>query len=225
MKRLLRIFALLMAASMLIWIAGCGDDDDDDAEEPAAVLQSTTPAEGGSQPGNSAVVFMFDKPISTAAVAGATGTTAVQGIQVTFTPTAPYPSGSVTLTLTGTDAAGNDVTASVSYSATAVDEDPPELAGGDCDPEDGADGVDPADYPEVIEIAFNEALSEAKITGADPEFKSSDELSDDGTKLIVTFLQYSMPNEQEFNITVTATDLAGNEAELSYSFTTMAKEE
>jgi hypothetical protein len=227
MKRLLRIFALLMAASMLIWMAGCGDDDDDDddVDEVAPVLVSSIPTAGGTQPGNSAVTWTFDETIAEATVTGAAGATAVQGAAVVFTPSPAIPAGAVNLTCVAKDAAGNETTAALSFTAAAEDPDPPKLDGGGCDPKDGADGVDPADYPEALVVALNEACSEVKVSSTDPEFKFTPELAADGKSLNIKFLQYSMPNETPFEIVLTATDLAGNQAELKYSFTTMAKEE
>jgi hypothetical protein len=223
MKRLLRIFALLMAASMLIWIAGCGDDDDDDddTDDIAPVLQSSTPTAGGEQAANAVVIFNYDETIAKATVTSGNGTATVAGPMVTVTPT--VAAGSVTVSVDVEDAAGNVTSSSVSYTAKAADTTPPGIDGGACDPKDGADGVDPADYPEKLVIAFNEDLSEAKVSATDPEFKFTPTAS--GKTLELTFLQYSMPNETKFTLTLAATDLAGNAAEIKYSFTTMAKEQ
>ncbi len=222
MKRFLRIFALLVAASMLLWIAGCGDDDDDDDVVEPAKLTQTIPAANGEQPGNSAVTFTFDNTMASATVTGAAGTVSVAGMNVVFTPAEPYPTGSVTLSLTGKDAAGNDVTASLTYTAKAVDKDPPVMVDNDCVPKNGASGVDPAGMTELV-IAFNEPLKSAKVTSTDPEFRFTDKV--DGAVLTLTFLQWSPPNETTVTVGVDATDNAGNTAKVEYSFTTMAKEE
>jgi hypothetical protein len=219
MKRLLRIFALLMAASMLIWFMGCGDDDDDDNDEPPPLeLQSTVPAANGTVPGNGTLTWNFNRQPTEASVAGVAGTAAIQGNSVVVTPSADMPAGPLTATLT---ADGDSFPLSVTV--TAVDRDPPALAGASCDPKDGADGVDPADYPEKLVVEFSEDLSDATVTATDPEFKFTPTLS--GKTLEIAFLQYSMPNETEFEIKITATDIAANKAELVYSFTTMAKEQ
>jgi hypothetical protein len=226
MKRSLRIFALLAAASMLIWMVGCGGDDEEEEDlGPEPVVESTIPAPGATVAGNASVTFTLNKTLAEASVAGAAGTTTVAGKVVTFVPTGNMPAGPVTLTLTGADSGGQEVTHTLSFTAGAVDETPPALDGGNCDPKDGADGVDPADYAETITIAFSEALADATVTSKEPDFKSTDELSADGKSLVITFLQYSMPNETEFVIAITASDAAGNSAELEYSFTTMAKEQ
>jgi hypothetical protein len=223
MKRFLRIFALLVAASMLLWIAGCGDDDDDDDDTaPPAALVSTIPDANGSQPGNSAVTFTFDAAMASATVTGATGTVSVAGMNVVFTPTEPYPSGSTTLSLSGKDANDNDVTASLTYTAEPVDLDPPVLDGPSCVPPDAATGVDPAGMTELV-IAANEDLSDAKVKSTDPEFNFTDKV--EGKLVTLTFLQWSPPNETTLTVELDITDLAGNTATVTYSFTTMAKEE
>jgi hypothetical protein len=223
MRKLLSILALLTAVSMLIWIAGCGGDDEEEEDlGPEPVVESTIPAAGETIAGNATVTFNLNKTLAEASVAGAAGTVTIAGKVVTFQPSPDMPAGAVTLTLTGADAGGQEVTHSLSFTAGAVDKDPPAL--GTCDPKDGADGVNPDDYPEKIEIGFSEAVT-ATITAKDPDFKSSDEMSADGKTMVVSFLQYTMPNETEFTITVSATDAAGNAADLEYGFTTMAKEQ
>jgi hypothetical protein len=227
MKRALSIFALLMAASMLIWIAGCGEDDEEEAEPP--VVQSTNPAEGGSIPANASISVTFDQTMESVEITipGVTGTiTGIPGKTATFKPAQPMAEGAHAATITGTSKDGADLEAvTVNFTATALDEEPPTLVGASCDPNDGEDGVDPADYPEAIEIALNDnvGVTEAKVIASEPEFDFLPEFSDG--VLTLTFMQYSMPNEQTFEITVEAKDAAGNVAELDYSFTTMAKEE
>jgi hypothetical protein len=223
MRRSLRIFALLMAASMLIWVAGCGDDEEEEEKGPAPEVESSVPAAGATIAGNASVTFTLNVKLDEASVSGAAGTTTIEGKNVIFTPTTDMPAGPVSLTLTGTSADGQEVSHTLSFTAGAVDRDPPELVDSKCDPKNGATGVDPADYPEAITVVFNEDVAEAVVTSAEPEFKFTEEIA--GDTLTINFLQYSMPNETEYTIGVTAKDAAGNEAELEYSFTTMAKEE
>jgi hypothetical protein len=227
MKRFLRIFALLMAASMLLWIAGCGDDDDDDDEDttPPAFI-SSVPAEGAVDiAGNAVVTFTFDEDIATATlVSGGTGVVAAVGTAVTFTPGAgtPLGPGPVTLTISAEDAAGNATTATVNFTAKEPDPDPPVLDGPSCVPKDGASGVDPAGMTELV-IAANEDLSDARVLSTDPEFNFTDEVA--GKLVTLTFLQWSPPNETTVTVELEMTDLAGNPGTVTYSFTTMAKEE
>jgi hypothetical protein len=226
MKRFLRIFALLVAASMLLWIAGCGgdDDDDDDVEDttPPALI-SSVPAAGGTQAGNAAVTLTFDEDVASATVvSGGTGAAVPAGTVVTFTPSPALPAGAVTLVISVKDAAGNETQATVSFTAIEPDPDPPVLVAADCVPADGESGVDPSGMTELV-IAFNEDLKSAKVTSTDPEFKFTDKVA--GGVLTLTFLQWSPPNETTVTVGVDATDMANNTASVEYSFTTMAKEE
>ena len=231
MKRLSRIFALLMAASMLIWMVGCGGDDDDDDNNnnndagPMPEVSSTIPAAGGSQAGNSAVTFNLNKQLATADVSGAGGATAIAGNSVVFTPSPAIPEGSVTLTLTGKDAGGQEVTSTLTFTVLVADSTPPALVGASCVPPDGATGIDPAAHPDGLTIAFSEALASATVTAKDPDFTGTDALSADGTKVEIAFLQYTLANETTYSISLTVTDAAGNPADVVYSFTTMAKPE
>jgi hypothetical protein len=228
MKRLLRIFALLTAASMLIWIAGCGGDDEEEEKGPPPEVSAISITEGAEVAGNTAITITFSKAMESVSVTvtGATGAVTVDGKVATWTPSPDMPSGAHTLTGSGTDKEDQSVDfGPVNFSATAPDNEPPALDGGACDPKDGATGVDPAGYPDklVIAVKDNVGVADVKITAADPEFGFTEELADG--KLTVSFLKYSMPNETEFTITVSASDAAGNTAELTYGFTTMAKEQ
>lgn len=225
MKRFLRIFALLVAASMLLWIAGCGGDDDDDdtGDTTPPALVSSVPAAGGTQAGNAAVTLTFDETIASATVvSGGTGTATPAGSVVTFTPSPAFAAGAVTLVISVKDAAGNETQATLSFTATTPDTTPPALDGASCVPKDGESGVDPSGMTELV-IAFDEDLKSAKVTSTDPEFKFTDKLA--GKVLTLTFLQYTPPNETTMTVGVDATDLAGNTTSAEYSFTTMAKEE
>jgi hypothetical protein len=227
MKRSLRIFALLTAASMLIWIAGCGGDDEEEEKGPPPEVSAISVAEGAELAGNTAITVSFSKAMESVdiAVSGATGTVSVVGKAATWTPSPDIPAGAHTLTGSGTDKEGQTVDfGPVNFTAIAPDTTAPEIVDNKCDPKNGATGVDPADYPETLIIVFSEAMAEAKVTATDPEFDQVAELSAD--TLTITLMKYSMPNETEFTITVEGTDLAGNDlATTEYSFTTMAKEE
>jgi hypothetical protein len=233
MKRLLRIFALLTAASMLIWIAGCGDDDDDDDDAgPVPKVVSVSIAEGGSVGGTQPIQVTFSKKVDdgniTIAVSGATGSVAwdAAGKVATWTPSPAMSEGAHTLTVSGTDAGDQELEnpTTINFTATVPDTEAPTLDGGNCDPADGSKGVDPGDYGEAIVVAAkdNVGVTEMKVISTDPEFNFTPDFADG--KLTLSFMKYSMPNETEFTIKVEAKDGSGNSAELDYSFTTMAKE-
>ena len=229
MKRLLRIFALLMAASMLVWLAGCGgDDDDDDEVVPANFVSATSGGAalaGSSVAGNATIVVTLDKTVTAGEVTvDVPGTTAVSGATLTWTPTGNMPAGSHTLSAVTAD--GESVTITpITFTATEPDANPPELDAANCDPSPGETGVDPADYPESIVVAAKDdkAMSSIKVTSVDPVFDFTEEYADG--KMTLKFMKYTMPNETEYTIEYTATDAAGNTADLSVTFTTMSKEE
>jgi hypothetical protein len=229
MKGLLRIFALLTAASMLIWIAGCGEDEEEEEAGPPPGVESVSISEGQQVAGNTSIIVTFTKSVASATitVTGATGAvTGVPGKTATWTPSPDIPPGAHTLTVSAEDAGGQGLDPAftpVNFTAIAPDTTAPALDDGKCDPKNGADGVDPADYPETITIVFSEALAEAKVTAKEPDFKSTEELAAD--TLTITFLQYELPNETEVTLTVEATDPAGNSADLEYGFTTRATEQ
>ncbi len=83
--------------------------------------------------------------------------------------------------------------------------------------------VDPAEYPEKLILVFSEPLMKAEVISTKPEFPFTVELTEDANALEITFLDYIMPGGKTFIIKLAATDLAGNRAELEYSFTTIAK--
>ena len=227
MRKLLSILALLTAASMVLWIAGCGGDDDDDVVEPP-VFESWSITEGQELAGNATITATFDKSVTSATitVTGAAGTTVAAGKTATWTPTGDIPAGAHTATVDAENDGGSlEGAVPVNFTAIAPDVTKPTLVGASCDPKDGASGVDPADYPETIVATFSEALKSATITGKDPDFKSTDELSADGKTLTIAFLQYTMPNETPFTITIEAIDMSNNSDTLEWTFETMAKEQ
>jgi len=229
MKRLSRIFALLMAASMLIWLVGCGGDDDDDDNNndndagPVPTVTAASITAGASIPGNTTITFTLNKALASATVSGAAGTTAVSGTSVIFTPS-PAMSGAITLSVTGEDAGGQaiDPPYSISFTATEPDITPPALVGASCVPADGASGVDPAGITELV-VKFDEPLDSATVTSKDPDFNSTDVVA--GDTLTITFLAYSLPNETPVSIGITVADPSGNSADVTYGFETMEKPE
>jgi hypothetical protein len=231
MKRLLRIFALLMAASMLVWLAGCGGDDDDDDDVPAKVVSATAGGAalaGASVPANSSIVITLDKAVTEGevTVSCGTGNTVASGATLTWTPTADMTAGACQVT--AVTAAGEAVEGFTAISFTVIAPDPNPPTAGDCDPGDGEDGVDPGDYPESISVGAEDDVGvvEMKVLGTDPEFDFTEEF-EAGKKatLILKFMKYTMANETEYTIRYKAVDGAGNEAELECTFTTMGKEE
>jgi len=217
MRKTLRIFALLIAASMLLWIAGCGgDDDDDDCAENVAPTVTLSPA-GGNVASNAVITATASKPVDTLTVSGGV-TAAGSGKTWTFS----LPEGAQSITVDATDACGDSGSASGTYTVTAPDTTAPDLDGGGSDPKDGASGVDPASVDEIV-VKFTEDLASAELTSFEPDISVDPAV--DGDTVTISFLGgASLSNEQEIVAELDVVDLAGNAASVTYTFTTMAKE-
>jgi hypothetical protein len=220
MTKIFRILALLAAASLLLWIAGCGgDDDDDECAENVPPTVTLSPA-GGDVFANTNITATCSKVVDSLTVS--TGAAATSSDNKIWTFNLAEGNGQA-VTVTATDACGETGEASGTYDVGAVDPDPPELVGGDCEPEDGDDGVDPADVEEIL-LVFNEDIATAEVQSFEPD--ANVQATPDGAEVLIEFLGgFSLGNEQEVVVEIKVTDFAGNEAEVEYSFTTMAKEE
>jgi hypothetical protein len=233
MRKLLRIFALLMAASMLIWMAGCGGDDDDDNDDDKGPAPTVSVSIPGTVFSNTDITVTFSKVMDPATVSitldGAAVTPATTDNKVfTFKP---GKEGTLALAITGKDTFGQDLETpypGASITVGAADTTAPTIAGAKCDPKNGATGVDPADVSEIT-IVFSEAMaSSTKMDSFEPEDANVDsEMSDDGTVLTISFLGgYKLGNETEVVVSISGEDLASNALDDNeYTFTTMAKEE
>jgi cytoskeletal protein RodZ len=232
MTRLLRIFALLMAASMLFWLIGCGGDDDEEEDKgPAPSVASVSVASGQEVSSNATITVSFSKKMNAASVsitlngAPAAATADATGKMFTFTPGAALEGQSVTLAIQGEDdfkQALDPAYVPITFTVKAEDKVAPTISDSGCVPPNKATGVDPAGITEMV-IKFSEAMGAVTVTAKDPDFKSVDELTGDTLK--VTFLQFSLSNETTYKLTLSGTDTAGNALSTTeYSFTTMAKE-
>jgi hypothetical protein len=223
MKRTIQALAMLIAMTLLIvWMVGCGEEE----EEPVATAAGTTvnPAEGSEIAANAEIKITFDEPVESVTVNGqpATGAgaawsfkgdlTGQTGIQIAWT------------NLDGSTGEGK----SVSYTITALDETPPEIASSD--PADGDKDLNPEDVNnDGIEVKFNEAIKKVsvEVTIEGEALKWTSELSDD--KMTATLIMLpggEIPYESEIVVVLTAEDNAGNKLEdAEITFTTAAKEE
>jgi hypothetical protein len=232
MKRLLRIFALLMAASMLIWIAGCGDDDEEEEDAgPAPTVSSVSVSEGQEIPANASITVTFSKSVDTATitVTGAAGAvTGIPGTTAIWTPSADMSAGAHTLTISAEDSAGqalDPAATPINFTVGAKDDVAPKIDDGACSPENGADGVDPADVADIT-IVFDEPMADAKMDKFEPDAQTKAEFDGDKTLLVEFLGGFELSNEMEIIITLSGSDKAGNAlATTEYTFTTMAKEE
>lgn len=227
MKKVLSIFALLMAASMLFWLAGCGGDDDDDdcADNVAPSVVSVSP-NGGSVSLTAVINVSLSKVVESATItlggAAITPTTTDNKVY-TFSPT--KEGAGQALSITATDACGaalDPAYAGVNFDVEAADPVPPKLVGASCVPPNGETGVDPATVTGIT-LAFDEDLSAVTVDMVEPSENINAVI--DGSTVTVEFLGgWTLGNEVTVDISISATDLSANVAELKYGFTTMAKE-
>lgn len=129
-----------------------------------------------------------------------------------------------TLVVTGTDISGQELEPfETSFNAGYVISDYffPRIFDRKCDPKNGAVGVDPQDYMEKLTIVFDREFVEAKVVSTEPEFPFIARILESDRKILeIMFVNYSMPYNTKFVITIYAMSLSGNARESKYSFTT-----
>jgi hypothetical protein len=225
MQKLFRLTALLIAALLVVWVAGCGDDDDDDDAEPAANVVSVTPADGSTVPANQKVTVEFDNAVDSCTINGkpATLSSGNKRAEVADAGLTEGQSNNVAIAWTNKD--GSSGSSSVTYTVEAADTTAPELTGGTV--EDGDDDLSPDELnADGIELEFNEDIAsvalELSVEGTALNWKFSKE----GTKVVgVPLSGADLGFEKEYVIEGTVADSAGNEADISITFATEAKEE
>lgn len=212
MKLYFRTLAIVMAALLTVYIVGCGGDPEPDEPEDAAFV-SASPADGELAANGSISVTFDNNPGDVTTSEGA-----VSGSGKSRTISGPFTTGAITLTWTNGDGSHT-----LNYTIVAADEDAPEVTGSS--PEDGAEGVDPADvFEDGIEVTFSEDVSgDLMLMDGDDDVGWSSETDGDTITLSGNAGQ-ELSNETEYTIEGTVEDGAGNEAEVSLSFVTKAKE-
>jgi len=220
------LFCPMLIISLFVFISGCGEDPEPQPQPkgPPRVV-STSPEEGEAHPAHAMVIFTLNQEMSSVAISGAPGDTVIKGKNVCFTPLGQLPDGTITLIITGTDMQNRELEPfTLTFTAVRIGE-PPSIDGFNCDPKEGASDVDPSKYLDGFRVAFSDRLSRAQITSTKPEFDYALTIDASRMQLMVKFLDYTIPYETSFEIKITATDVAGNSRDVTYSFTTMAKAE
>jgi hypothetical protein len=228
MKRSLRIFALLIAASMVYWMLGCGDDEED---APELKINSVSISEGDEVAGNQSIVVTASNTLESAdlTVDGATGTTTIAGKKATWTPDASgIPIGAHTFSGSVTDEHDQSVDVdSVGFTALVKDEDAPSIVDSQCVPPNGATDIEGASVANIV-VVFDEAMKDpvGAVVSEPADIKVTPSLSADGLTLTLEFLgQVSIGPEERITIELTGTDLAGNALTANtYTFATKAKD-
>jgi len=222
---------LIISLSMLM---GCGEDSEPQETELRVV--SVSPR-GGNIGLNGFIIVTFSKKVASvtimlngAPVQAKTSNNKVYRFKVSIPDeelecmnAGDYRE--YTMNIEATDEAGQSLEGFTPLSFFIVIPDfwPPRVCGVECNPRKGAVDVDPEEYPEKLIIAFNEPLAEVDVLSTYPQFDFALDFSEDRSVMEVRFLNYTMPYETEFRITVSATDLAVNIAEDTYWFTTMKR--
>ena len=218
MAKMFRTFALVLAALFaLSLIVGCGGDPEPEPD-PDAAITGSTPADGGDLAANSSITINFDNAPGDVTVSPGTATVAGK----TATVSGPFTPGALALSVSWTNGDGN---ATLNFNVTAADDTAPTVTGGTV--EDGAEDVDPADIngDATIEITFSEDVTgniALQTEGGDDVGWISKVEGTKGTLDLVAGKEIG--NETTYVIKGTVKDAAGNETEVSVTFTTKGKE-
>ena len=219
MAKLFRTFALVLAALFaLSLIVGCGGDDAAEEEVAAAEFSSAAPASGSEIAANTNITLTFSSDPGEVTVAGAT----VTGGGKTRTVAGPFAEGALTLAVSWTNGDGST---SLSYTVKAADNTAPTVTGGTVS--DGDEDVDPEDIngDGTIEVTFSEEVSGniALQTEAGEDVGWIGKV--EGTKGTLELVKgKEIGNETTYVIAGKVADAAGNETEVSVTFTTKGKE-
>ena len=218
MAKLFRTFALVLAALFaLSLVVGCGGGDEEEEAAADAAFASATPASGDLASNGSITVTFDNDPGTVTASAGA-----VSGAGKTRTIAGPFTPGALSLTLTWTNGDGSHT---LTYNVTAPDTEAPTVTGGTI--KDGAEDVDPAEINDAgtIEVEFSEEVSgniALQTEGGDDVGWIGKVEGTKGTLDIVKGKEIG--NETTYVIKGKVSDAAGNETEVSVTFTTKGKE-
>ena len=218
MAKLFRTFALVFAALFaLSLVVGCGGGEEEEETAADAAFASATPA-SGDLASNGSITVTFDNDPGT--VTASAGT--VSGAGKTRTIAGPFTAGALSLTLTWTNGDGSHT---LTYNVTAPDETAPTVTGGTIS--DGAEDVDPEEIngDGVIEVEFSEEVSgniALQTEGGDDVGWIGKVEGTKGTLDLVKGKEIG--NETTYVIKGKVSDAAGNETEVSVTFTTKGKE-
>ena len=215
MKLFFRTLAIVIAALLAVYMVGCGGDDEE-PEPEAAAFQSATPADGSELAANGSISVTFDNNPGDVTVSAGT----VAGSGTSRAITGPFTPGALALTIEWTNGDGSHT---LNYTIVAADETAPEVTSSS--PENGAEGVDPVNvFEDGIEVTFSEPVTgDLMLMDGDDDVGWTS--SADGNKIMLQGnAGQELSNETEYEIAGTVKDGAGNEAEVSLTFVTKAKE-
>ena len=224
MKLFFRTLAIVMAVLLSVYAVGCGGDDPD-PKTPDAAFESADPASGSALPANQSIKVTFDNNPGDVTVSA--GTVSTAGKTRTITP----PDGGFTvgkdfsLKVTWTNGDGSQT---LDYNVVEADETDPIVTSSS--PENDAKDLDPKKvFDDGIEITFSEKVVSGtlKLMDGDTDvgWTAAYDYDDDGNMAKLTGnAGQNLSNATEYMVTGTVKDAAGNDGDVSITFTTKAKE-
>lgn len=235
MRKAFPIFAVLMAIMLASWMLGCGEDEN--PCEIEVTIKSTTPADGGDITANGTLIIDFEG--GAASDVTVNDNEAGNGAKVTWTATGleGEVGKEVTLTIKWKYCSDTDEEKSgeksIKLNVTEKDEIPPAI--NDSSPSDGATDLDPTTLSaDGVTVNFSEPVTyktgniffEFGEEGSEETLDWIIEPTTDKTGIVLSVKSGNdLPYETEITLKLNAiTDLAGNPADLSVTFTTQAKE-
>jgi len=227
MQKLFRLTALLIAATLVVWVVGCGDDDEEDGVdgEPVATVDTITPADGTTVTANTPIEVTFDNGVKDCTIAGKAATLTDDDKTATVDD-AGLTVGEQTVNIAWTnkdDSAGEGAT--VTYTVEEADATPPALDSST--PADDASDVVPDDVnTDGIVLEFDEAIDtqalELQVEGTAKDWTGS---IDGSTVTLLPLAGATLGYETDYTVAGTVADAAGNETDVEVAFTTMVKPE
>ena len=218
MAKLFRTFALVLAALFaLSLMVGCGGGEEEEDVAADAAFSSATPA-SGDLASNGQITLTFDNDPGDVTVSAGT----VSGTGKTRTVAGPFTPGALSLNISWTNGGGSHT---LTYNVTAPDNEAPTVTGGTIS--DGAEDVDPEtiNADGVIEVEFSEEVSgniALQTEGGDDVGWIGKVEGTKGTLDLVKGKEIG--NETTYVIKGKVSDAAGNETDVSVTFTTKGKE-
>jgi hypothetical protein len=227
MKTRFRFLALFMVPALAIglstFLVACGGDadgdGDGDGDTTPAVFTSATPASGGTIPADSTVTLVFDKDPGT--LKASVGT--VGGAGANRTVVVPGEDGDVVSVVLSWD---NDGTTTLTYTLTKADTTAPTLSSST--PGDGDAGVDPeAINADGIVLEFSETIVKTalEVQSGGAKVGNWTATKDGSTITMEPSAGAELVNETEYEVVGSVEDAAGNETDVSVTFTTKAKDD
>jgi len=227
------IWKMLVIILLTIFpLIGCGSGTDSNTEDPRGCnyipLGPYSFFPGRDVPSNSCIEVTFNDKIDYAeiTISEAIGITHVSDDRAIWTPSKDMSLGYHTITVyatSGSEEYKTKTPESWPVIVVAPDKVPPQIVDAKCDPKNSTLYVNPDDYPGGLAIAFTEPMLDIEVVSANPGFEFTERLRypDGDVVLYVDFVDYKMPYDTEFRITLSGTDFSRNElATTEYWFRT-----